>query len=159
MNHKPLLIGFSAALLVGLLDQITKRWVLEIFDKPPYLIEVTSFFNLVLGWNPGVSFGLFGTDTEMGKWILTALALAISSLLVFWLNKSVRIREMLAYGMIIGGALGNVMDRLRFGAVTDFLDFYIAGYHWPAFNVADSGIFIGAMLLVIESLFNSNKEA
>ena len=159
MIHKPLLTGSIAALIVALLDQASKWWVLELFDKPPYLIKITGFFNLVLGWNRGISFGLFGSDSEIGKWVLTALAIAICCILAVWLRKASRMIEILAYGMIIGGALGNVLDRIRYGAVTDFLDFHIAGTHWPAFNVADSAIFVGAVLLVTDSLFNSDKHA
>jgi len=157
--QKPLITGISVALIVAILDQASKWWAIELFDKPPYLIKVTGFFNLVLGWNRGISFGMFSSDSDIGRWVLIVLAIAICCVLLVWLRKATRILEMVAYGMIIGGALGNVIDRLRFGAVADFLDFHIAGTHWPAFNVADSGIFVGAVLLITDSLFNSDKQA
>lgn len=159
MNSRPLFIGLSAALIIALLDQLSKWWILETVMQPPRAIPVTGFFNLVLAWNRGISFGMFGSESDWGPWILSALAVVICLVLVYWLNKSIRRHEQLAFGLIIGGAIGNVIDRLRFSAVTDFLDFHLAGYHWPAFNVADSAIFVGAVILVIDSFFNSPKKA
>ena len=154
--------GLGVALLIFGLDQATKWWIVESVMNPPRITPVTPFFNLVMGWNRGVSFGLFNQDSPYNVWILTAVALRIVVALVFWLRKAERQMVVFAIGMVIGGAIGNVVDRLRFGAVADFLDFHVAGYHWPAFNVADSGITIGAGLLVLDALFagpekNNNK--
>ncbi|MBT3360811.1 MAG: signal peptidase II [Rhodospirillales bacterium] len=154
--------GMGVALLIFGLDQATKWWIVESVMVPPQMISVTPFFNLVMGWNRGVSFGLFNQDSPYNVLVLTAVALIIVVALVFWLRKAERQLVVVAIGMVIGGAIGNVVDRLRFGAVADFLDFHIAGYHWPAFNVADSGITIGAGLLVLDALFsgpekNNNK--
>ncbi len=150
--------GLGVALLILGLDQATKWWIVERMMDPPRLIPVMPFFNLVMGWNRGVSFGLFNQDSPYNVWILTAIALIIVVVLVFWLRKAERQLVVVAIGMVIGGAIGNVLDRLRFGAVADFLDFYIAGYHWPAFNVADSGITIGAGLLVLDALFTGPEK-
>lgn len=147
-------LGLILAALVVALDQATKWWVLDGLMNPvPRLIEVTGFFNLVLVWNPGVSFGMFHNDTDWGPYVLSLGALAVAGFLGHWLWTAERRLHALALGMIIGGAVGNVVDRLRFGAVVDFLDFHYAGWHFWAFNVADSGISVGVALLLIDGLF------
>lgn len=141
--------GAATAALAFALDQATKWWVLAYLMDPPRVIPVTPFFNLVLGWNRGVSFGLLSADHPATPWLLSSLALAVIAGLVVWTTRD-RSPEMAAsVGFIVGGALGNVVDRLRHGAVTDFLDFHVAGYHWPAFNLADSAIFVGVALLLL----------
>ncbi|MBT4890353.1 MAG: signal peptidase II [Rhodospirillales bacterium] len=134
------------------LDQLTKWWVLEGLMQPPQRIILTPFFNLVSGWNRGVSFGMFSSDSPWSGWILSLLALGIVAFLVHLLRKADCRHNIIAIGLIIGGAIGNVIDRLVHGAVYDFLDIHISGHHWPAFNVADSGITIGAVILVLDSL-------
>ncbi len=147
-------LGLVVAALVILFDQATKWWIIEVVMQPPRIIlELTPFFNLVMGWNRGISFGLFDGDSAVNVWILPLVALAIVAALVVWLRRVQGAWLASAIGLVIGGALGNVVDRLRFGAVADFLDFHIAGYHWPAFNVADSGITVGVAMLVLDSLF------
>ncbi len=146
-------LGLAAAALVILCDQATKWWIVEVVMQPPTIIPVTPFFNLVMGWNRGISFGLFDGDSAINVWILPLVALAIVAALVVWLRRVQGAWLASAIGLVIGGALGNVVDRLRFGAVADFLDFHVAGYHWPAFNVADSGITVGVTMLVLDSLF------
>ncbi|MGF1610933.1 MAG: signal peptidase II [Kiloniellales bacterium] len=141
------------ALLVIVLDQASKWLILEVVMQPPRVVRVTSFFNLVLTYNTGVSFGLFGGEREWQPWLLSGLALAIVVALLLWLRHQERPLPALAVGLIVGGAIGNVIDRLRFGAVVDFLDLHAAGWHWPAFNVADSAISIGVVLLLLDGLF------
>lgn len=149
--------GIVIAIVTLLLDQASKQWVLEAYGQMPrFLTEVTSFFNLVLVWNRGISFGMFAQHPEWMPWMLTAMALAITAILGHWLAKATHLLTAAALGLIIGGALGNVIDRLRFGAVVDFLDFHLEDYHWPAFNLADSAIFIGVVLLVMESILVQN---
>jgi signal peptidase II len=149
----PLVRGLAVALVVLLLDQATKWWIVAVVMQPPQVIPVTSFFNLVLGWNRGISFGLFNSDSPYNALIFTALASVVIAILVYLLRRAERWWTMLAIGLVVGGAVGNVVDRLRFGGVADFLDFHIAGYHWPAFNVADSGITVGAAVLALDFLF------
>lgn len=170
-------------LLIFVADQVSKWWIVERVMKPealpktvdasamPFLqwlttaqdqmvfvkLHVLPFFNLVMVWNKGVSFGLFNQDSEMGPMILTVLSLAIAIGFGFWLARAKSPTLCLALSMIIGGALGNVIDRIRFGAVADFLDFHLFGYHWPAFNLADSAICIGIAILLIHSLFFDKK--
>jgi signal peptidase II len=137
--------------LVLILDQITKHLVLlELTDRPP--AAVTGFFNLVLVWNRGVSFGLFASAPDWGPWILVVVTLAICAALAVWLVREDRALPGYAIWLVLAGATGNLIDRLRFGAVVDFLDFHLGGYHWPAFNVADSAIVVGAGLLLLDGL-------
>lgn len=150
--------GMSLAAFGIVVDQISKWWILTEVMQPPQVIPVTPFFNLVMTWNRGVSFGLFNSGGSAGVWILSGLAVVIVLFLAQWLRRVERLSLALAIGAIIGGALGNVIDRMRFGAVADFLDVHILGYHWPAFNVADSLIFLGAVYLIVDSLF-SGKES
>ena len=151
--------GLRAALLVVIADQATKWWIVHEVMQPPRVIEITPFFNLVLGWNRGISFGLFNTDSPINAWLLPLIATAIVIVLSVWLYRVDRTLIGVAIGLIIGGAIGNVIDRLHYGAVADFIDIHVAGFHWPAFNVADSGITVGAVLLVADSLFGSPKTA
>jgi signal peptidase II len=138
----------ALALLVLVLDQISKGWVLANFRLMDRQI-VTSFFNLVLVFNAGASFSFLADAGGWQKWFFVVLALGISLWLLSLLRKHAHERLMpAALSLILGGAIGNVVDRLRFDAVVDFLDFHLAGYHWPAFNVADSAIFVGVALML-----------
>lgn len=145
--------GLGLAALVVVLDQLTKWWIVERVMQPPRIIPVTAHFNLVMGWNRGISFGLFNTGSALNDWLLPVLAIAIVIGLGVWLRKAERALVAWAIGLVIGGAIGNVIDRLRYGAVADFLDLHVAGWHWPAFNVADTAISVGAALLVFDALF------
>ena len=146
-------MGLGLATLVLIVDQASKWWVINVVMNPPRVIPVTPFFNLVMGWNRGISFGLMNRESALSAWILPLVAVVIVAVLSVWLWRNDRPVVAVAIGLVIGGALGNVVDRLRFGAVADFLDFHAAGFHWPAFNVADAGITVGAVMLVLESLF------
>ena len=110
-----------------------------------------------MAWNKGVSFGMLNQDSPWNAPLLSVLALVISGFLLNWLRKSEGWWIPLCLGLIIGGALGNVIDRLRFGAVADFLYFHIGEYYWPAFNLADSGISVGATLLIWDALFRGKE--
>ena len=111
-------------------------------------VEMLPFFNIVEVWNSGVSFGMFN-KLPHGQWILSALALAITLALTRWLLVATDLTTRLALGLIIGGALGNTIDRIRYGAVADYFDFHTYGHHWPAFNVTDSAVFVGVLLLLL----------
>ncbi len=138
----------ALAALVLLLDQATKAWMLASFR----LMEsqsVTSFFNLVLVYNSGAAFSFLAGAGGWQKWFFVVLALGISVWLLSLLRRHAQERLLPAsLSLILGGAIGNVVDRLRFDAVVDFLDFHLAGYHWPAFNVADSAITVGVALML-----------
>ncbi len=152
-------LGLAVSGVTIFLDQVTKWIFLGIVQSAQGPIEVTGFFNLVTVWNRGVSFGMFSDGEEFGRWALSALALAIAVGLFFWLRKAGHWMLALALGLVIGGAVGNVVDRVRFGAVFDFLDLHIAGYHWPAFNVADSAIVVGVGLILLDGLVNKTDNA
>lgn len=141
----------GAVILV--LDQLTKWVALDQLLDPPRLIEVTPFLNFVLGFNTGVSFGLLENDTSYGPWLLSGAALLVVAVLVVWAARSDSRAEAASFGAIAGGAVGNVADRLRQGAVTDFIDLHAFGWHWPTFNVADIGITGGVGLLLLSGLW------
>lgn len=142
------------------LDQLTKQMVLDaaIGAEPQMITRILPFFNLVLVWNPGVSFGMF--SNVQPSWAPLALMVVTGGMtfaLAVWLWNTTRPLTALALGLVISGALGNIIDRVLYGAVVDFLDFHLAGHHWPAFNVADSVIFIGVVLLVWESIVEARE--
>ena len=149
--------GLLGSSLVLVLDQASKSFMIELLTSPPRIIPVTPFFNLALGFNRGVSFGLLNDLGPWGPIVLSSMAVVIVGFLLVWLWKAERAIDGAAISLIIGGALGNLLDRIRVGAVTDFLDFYVGAYHWPAFNLADTGIFIGAGLLVFQSFRTVGK--
>lgn len=133
-------------------DFATKAWVLAAFHLHES-VAVTPFFNLVLVMNPGASFSFLADAGGWQRWFFIVLALAISAWLVVMIRRHAAERLMpTALALVLGGALGNVIDRVRFGAVVDFLDFHVAGWHWPAFNVADSAITVGVVLLLWQQL-------
>ena len=152
-------LGLTLAFVVLALDQVSKWWIVTEVMNPPRFIPIFPSFNLVMGWNRGVSFGIFDSDSPPNQWLLIALALVVVAVLLVWLKRDDSRVVSAALGMIVGGALGNVIDRIHYGAVADFLDFYIGDFHWPAFNVADTGITIGVIVLVLESLFVGSETA
>ena len=146
--HVKLARWLALAIFVVLLDQASKAWVLGSFRLTEHHV-VTPFFNLVLVFNPGASFSFLADAGGWQKWFFIVLALGISAWLLSLLRHHAQERLMpAALSLILGGAIGNVIDRLRFDAVVDFLDFHVAGYHWPAFNVADSAITVGVALML-----------
>lgn len=142
--------GLGVAAVVLLLDQATKFWAertLTLYAP----IEVTGFFNLTLVYNPGAAFSLFSTAGGWQRWVLSLVAVGVGLLVVGWLARLPRQAwlQVVSLGLILGGAIGNLVDRLRVGMVVDFFDFHYAGLHWPAFNIADAAITVGALCLVI----------
>jgi signal peptidase II len=144
--------GLAVAVAVAIADQVSKLWILGVFPDHPSGIAVTPFFNLVLTWNRGMSFGLFNNDYTVNALIFTVVAAAIVIGLVLWLRRVEQILLAAAIGLVIGGAVGNVIDRLWHGAVVDFLDFHLAGWHFYVFNLADAAISVGVGLMLIDSL-------
>lgn len=145
-------LGLIVAALILVADQVSKYLLLDLMQQNPNGIVLTPFFNLVLVWNTGVSFGLFQEDTPLRSWTLIGVAAAVLVWLLVWLWRAQGRLIGAALGLIIGGAIGNIIDRYRFGAVFDFLDFHAFGWHWPAFNVADSAIVVGVGLLLLDSI-------
>lgn len=151
-------LGLVIALVVLVLDQLTKWAALDLLDLGARPIVVTPYFNLVLVWNRGVSFGMLDGIGAITPWLLSGLALGVVIGLLFWLKQSAHPLIAVGLGMVIGGAFGNVVDRMRYGAVVDFLDFHVAGYHWPAFNIADAGICVGAGLILVDGLLAPRRQ-
>jgi signal peptidase II len=145
-------MGLGLAGIIFVLDQLSKWIVLNHLMVPPQNLRVTSFLNIILAWNRGVSFGLLSSNNPYGVWILASIAFAFAFVLIAWIWRSDSKMLAIAFGMVLGGAVGNLIDRLRFGAVTDFLDFHVHGYHWYTFNIADIGIVVGVGLVIIEHL-------
>lgn len=139
-------------LVIIVLDQLTKWWILTSVMVPPRTIPLTGFFNLVLVHNRGVSFGMLGGAPEWASAALIVFALLLSAALCIWMWRADSRLLGTALGLVVGGAIGNVIDRFVHGAVVDFLDFHAMGYHWPAFNVADSAITVGVAFLILDSL-------
>lgn len=158
MTIRPLPVGLVLAVAVVLLDQLTKWLALGlVMDPVPHVIEVTPFFNLVLVWNTGVSFGMFQGLAEWMPYLLSGVAIVVAVFLILWLRGARHWLAVLGLGAIIGGAVGNAIDRLHYGAVADFLDFHAFGWHFWAFNIADAGISIGVALLIIDGLFRPGE--
>jgi signal peptidase II len=152
--------GLTLALGVLVLDQAVKyaMYVYLILGFRPW-VEVTPFFNLVVVWNYGVSFGMFNTGSSEAAYLFVGLALAIVAALGAWLARAENGLILVALGLVIGGAIGNVVDRLRYGAVFDFFDFHAFGWHWPAFNVADAAITCGVACLFWDAFVLSRKSS
>jgi len=143
--------------VVVALDQISKYVVVErLANHPP--VEVTSFFNLVLVYNRGAAFSFLAGAGGWQREFFTTIALIASAWIIWLLYRHPQQRLFsLALALVLGGAIGNVIDRVMIGAVVDFLDFHAFGWHWPAFNVADSAITCGAALLIWDGLFGGSQ--
>lgn len=150
----PARLGLRFALVVLILDQLSKWWILGPFALPAKVTVpvIDGFFNLTMVWNRGVSMGLFRADSDAGRWLLTGLTGAIAALVAYWLLKEQSRAQALALGGILGGAIGNIADRVRFGAVADFLHFHLMGYSFYVFNLADAAITLGVAALLFIGL-------
>lgn len=152
-----LVIGLGLAAVTIVVDQAVKILLIAVLTDPDRMIAVTGFFNLVYVKNFGVSFGLFNAGSSAGPWILSILSVAVAAGLVLWLRRIQSQWLGAAVGLIIGGAIGNAIDRIRLGSVADFFDFYAFGYHWWAFNIADAAIVGGVAFIVLDGLFSGRE--
>lgn len=150
LSPRSFLLGLPFIAVAFASDQLTKQLILDAFSDPSRVVPILPFFNLRLGFNSGVSFGLFATDQPL---ILAAITLAVVGILFWWLLQAKNIYEIIGVGGVIGGALGNILDRLRIGAVVDFLDLHYGGWHWPTFNIADVFIVSGVALILLSAIF------
>ena len=150
-HMKKVLPWFAAAAAIVLADRLTKLWMLEAF-APGERLPVTGFFNLVLVFNKGAAFSFLAGASGWQTPVFAAISSIASVVIAVLILRNTGNRMLCAaLGLILGGALGNLWDRLLWSHVVDFLDFHAAGWHWPAFNVADSAISVGAVLLILES--------
>jgi signal peptidase II len=145
------------ACIVVLLDQITKITIAQILSYGQSR-PVTSFFNLVMAHNKGAAFSFLASEDGWQRWFFAAIAVAAVIFILWLLRKNAGQRLFsAALALILGGAVGNLIDRVAYGHVIDFLDFHVGGWHWPAFNVADSAICVGAALFILDELRRVNR--
>lgn len=147
-----------AIILAGLAivaDQFTKWLIMVEVMQPPRVIPIMPSLNIVMAWNTGVSFSML---SDSGPMLLSSLAILVCLGLLFLLMREADRLPAYGYALVIGGAIGNVIDRFRYGAVFDFIDFYVGEWHWPAFNLADTAISIGVACLLIGGLFQSRDQ-
>jgi signal peptidase II len=155
--------GWMVALAALAADQLSKNLLLYGWDfralGPAARIAVLPFFDMVMVWNPGVSYGLFPASSTAGVifWVILSLAAVVA--LAWWLAKAENKILAVGLGLVIGGALGNVIDRAIYGAVADFFHFYAFGHDWYVFNVADAAITIGVPVLLLEAFIGAEKKA
>ncbi len=151
--------GLVAAPIAAVIDQASKAWALDAL-WPPYSegMVLLPVLNLRLGFNTGVTFGMFADSAAGAVWLLVGIKVAIVAWLLHWLWRATSRIEALGIGLIIGGAFGNILDRLRIGAVTDFVDAHYKGWHWPTFNLADVAIVSGVTLLVLFSFRATDRQ-
>ena len=155
MNNLKLFIISSCGIIA---DQLHKYYMIKhygIISKSP--VEITDFLNLVMVWNRGISFGLFNNIT-MANYFFIVFSTLVVIFLIFLAYKTKNKFEHISFSLIIGGATGNIIDRINYGAVADFFDFHISDYHWAAFNIADSLFFCGAALFIISNIFTKNDQ-
>jgi lipoprotein signal peptidase len=154
------LLGLVAAVVVLAADQASKWWILDVVQLPDVgQIVLLPVLNLTMVWNRGVTFGLL---TNFGHWsylLLAAIALAVVAGLVVWLRRAESRLVATALGVIVGGALSNIIDRLRFGAVVDFIHAHLGAWSWYVFNLADAAIVCGVAVLVLDSLLPQARRA
>lgn len=144
--------GLIVAILVAIADQLSKLGIEHLFADRPLgaVMPLTPFFNLLLTHNAGITFGMFNNGRTANALIFSGLALVVVIVLINWLRRAETTLLAVSIGLIVGGAAGNVLDRLFKGSVVDFLDFHLGSWHWPAFNVADSAICIGVIAMLLE---------
>lgn len=153
------LVWFWLTLLMIALDQISKYWVaatMNLYDS----IELLPFFSITYVHNPGAAFSFLADQSGWQRWFFTGISLIASIIFLVWLKRTNGSNQWLciAIALLLGGAVGNLLDRALLGYVIDFLDFHLAGYRWPAFNIADSAIFVGAVMLIIDSIKNGEPD-
>ena len=155
--------GLGLAALILAVDQASKWWILEVLQLPalghvPLLALGPIGFDLTMVWNRGVTFGLLSGQGAWHHLFLAGVAVVVALFLLRWMARAETRGIALALGTVIGGAVGNVIDRLRFGAVADFLDLHAWGWHWYVFNVADAAIVCGVLFLVGDALIRPERK-
>ena len=156
-KNSGLMLWLGVAAVVVLLDQLSKITMSRLLAYGDSE-AITRYFNLVMVYNQGAAFSFLSTQGGWQRWFFSALAAGVSIFIIWMLKKNAQQRMFCwSLSLILGGAVGNLIDRLAYGHVIDFLDFHIGGWHWPAFNVADSAITIGAVLFVLDELRRVNR--
>jgi signal peptidase II len=151
-------LGYTTALLVFIIDQISKYWIVNIVRLPETGgIDLLPFFRLTFVGNVGVSMGMFTAQSDVGRWGLVVVTGVIALAVAIWIAREKQRADVIALGLILGGAIGNIIDRVRFGYVVDFLHFFWGTHSFWVFNVADAAISCGVLLLLLRSLRASEK--
>ncbi len=146
-------VGVGVAVLVFIVDLASKLWVLDgLALEATGPIRILPWLDFVLVWNRGVSYGLFQQDSEVGRWVLVGVTVVATIALATWMARTMSRLSAVALGLVVGGAVGNGVDRVAYGAVVDFVHFHVADFSWYVFNVADAAIVAGAALIVLEAL-------
>jgi signal peptidase II len=156
-NFKGMLPWLILAVIIILADQFTKTLILGYY-KLGDSTSVTSFFNIVRVHNTGAAFSFLANAGGWQRWFFTGIG-AVATVFILWMLRSHHAQKLFSFALacILGGAIGNVIDRLLHGYVVDFLDFHVKGWHWPAFNIADSAIFIGAACLILDEILRVKR--
>jgi signal peptidase II len=155
-----LALGLKVAALLILADQASKLWLIYgTHLRLTYPWPILSFLDITVVWNRGISYGLFQQNSETGRWILTGIKLVAAIILFFWLRKAEARLEAIGIGLIIGGAIGNAIDRVLHGAVFDFVHFHVGSFSWYVFNVADVAIVIGVILMIASPFLGLSSES
>jgi signal peptidase II len=151
-------LGYGIALLVFILDQISKYWIVNIVRLPEIgSIDVLPFFRLTFVGNVGVSMGMFTAQSDAGRWLLVAVTATIAAVVAVWIAREKQWVDVVALGLVLGGALGNIVDRVRFGYVVDFLHFFWGDRSFWVFNIADAAITCGVLLLLLRAFMTPEK--
>ena len=160
-NRRLFIISIIIVIIILIIDQMTKVFYLKKItdlmlnsDGTEFFIKKTKFLNIVLVWNSGISFGIFNGIKFM-SYIIMSINILISYILIINIIKSNNYTESISLSLILGGAIGNIFDRFYRGSVIDFIDFHIKDYHWPAFNIADSSVFIGIFVYILYDIFKN----
>ena len=156
----PSRLGLAAALVTLVFDQATKLWLLFGLDLPlREPVRLAPFLDLIVVWNRGISYGLFQQNSELGRWLLIVVSLVAALGLALWIRRTSGRLLAVALGLIIGGALGNVVDRFAYGAVFDFIHVHVGSFSWYVFNVADAAIVAGVIGLLYDSFVLDKRRA
>jgi len=154
------ILGFSAALVTLVLDQATKLYTLFVYDLPvKEPVDFGPFVRLIVVWNRGISYGLFQQSSDLGRWLLIGVSILAAIGLSVWIRRAAGRVLALSLGLIVGGALGNVIDRLAYGAVFDFIQLHWGSWSWYVFNVADAAIVAGVFGLLYDSFVLDRQRA
>lgn len=160
-QSKKCLLGIAALFVVLACDQFSKYWILNIFHLPEKVsVGILPFLNFTMVWNKAITFGMLsGQLGQYGPMIFAVVAFLIAAGLFIWMIRATKLSVVLSLGAIIGGAIGNIIDRLRFQAVVDFIHLHVSGWSWYVFNIADSAIVCGVGLLLIDAFFRQGSKS
>jgi len=151
-------IGFVSALIAFAMDQASKIFIMKLLALHSSVITLTPFLNFVSAWNRGISFSLFASSSDVNRWILVGLTAGLCFIVGYLLYHAVTYAQTIGYGCILGGAIGNLADRIHFGAVFDFIDLHLYNWHFYTFNGADKFITLGVFIILGDYIYTAYKQ-